>query len=638
VNAPARLLEWTEANQQRLVAEFNRIKCLLREEDVSPAQGEIDGLRRATAAPAAIDRIVERFGLSPFERDTLLLAAGVEMDAEIGELCALASAAKRPYASFGLALAALPGAHWSACTPGRPLRRWRLVETTDDRALIAARVLIDERILHYLAGINEVDARLRSFLRPVAAPQSLAAGHERCRDLLVEALAGESGSMVVQLCGNDADGKRDVASAAAALLGMPLHALRIEDLPLDVHELEAFSVLWGRESILLDGALLVETADDTVAAVRKFVERTDGVLLLAVREPIVSDGPDRTLRIDKPSRREQLELWRRALGERTAELPLGSLESLAAEFTLSARDIECAARTVEGSPVSETPGRLATACRRYSSRRLGVLAQRIEPLATWEDLVLPDPQLQLLQRIVAHLRHRLTVFEHWGFASKCGRGHGLSALFAGESGTGKTMAAEVLANALHLELYRIDLAAVVSKYIGETEKNLGRVFDAAEESGAILLFDEADALFGKRSEVKDSHDRYANVEVSYLLQRMETYRGLAILTSNQKAALDSAFQRRLRFVVHFPFPDARERERIWRRVFPAALPTDLLDPARLARLHVSGGAIRNIALNAAFDAARAGEPVGMHHIRDAAYAEAAKQERVLTEAETRGWV
>ena len=162
--------------------------------------------------------------------------------------------------------------------------------------------------------------------------------------------------------------------------------------------------------------------------------------------------------------------------------------------------------------------------------------------------------------------------DRWGFAAKNTRGLGITALFAGESGTGKTMAAEVLANELHLDLYRIDLSAVVSKYIGETEKNLRRVFDAAEDSGAILLFDEADALFGKRSEVKDSHDRYANIEVSYLLQRMEAYRGLAILTTNLKAALDSAFQRRLRFVVHFPFPDAGEREAIWRRVFPAAAP------------------------------------------------------------------
>jgi len=215
---------------------------------------------------------------------------------------------------------------------------------------------------------------------------------------------------------------------------------------------------------------------------------------------------------------------------------------------------------------------------------------------------------------------------------------GISALFAGESGTGKTMAAEVLANALHLDLYRIDLSAVVSKYIGETEKNLRRVFDAAEDGGAILLFDEADALFGKRSEVKDSHDRYANIEVSYLLQRMEAYSGLAVLTTNHKEGLDSAFQRRLRFVVHFPFPDARSRERIWRSVFPADVPLGGIDYAKLARLNVAGGTIRNIALSAAFLAAGANTPLGMPQLLRASHLDAAKRDKPYSDAETRGWV
>jgi SpoVK/Ycf46/Vps4 family AAA+-type ATPase len=230
------------------------------------------------------------------------------------------------------------------------------------------------------------------------------------------------------------------------------------------------------------------------------------------------------------------------------------------------------------------------------------------------------------------------VYETWGFAAKSSRGLGISALFAGVSGTGKTMAAEVLANELQLDLYRIDLSQVVSKYIGETEKNLRRVFDAAEEGGAILLFDEADALFGKRSEVKDSHDRYANVEVSYLLQRMESYRGLAILTTNMKEALDSAFLRRIRFVVQFPFPDAEGRAEIWRRVFPAQTPTEGLDVLQLAHLNVAGGNIRNIALNAAFLAAESSQPVRMSHLKRAAGTEYAKLERPLSENETGGWV
>jgi SpoVK/Ycf46/Vps4 family AAA+-type ATPase len=190
---------------------------------------------------------------------------------------------------------------------------------------------------------------------------------------------------------------------------------------------------------------------------------------------------------------------------------------------------------------------------------------------------------------------------------------------------------------LRLDLYRIDLSQVVSKYIGETEKNLRRVFDAAEEGGAVLLFDEADALFGKRSEVKDSHDRYANIEVSYLLQRMEAYRGLAILTTNLKAALDTAFLRRLRFVVQFPFPDAAQRAEIWRRIFPRQTPTAGLEITKLARLNVAGGNIRNIALQAAFLAADGDQPVTMAHLLRAARSEYDKLEKPLTETEIAGW-
>src|SRR6185437_1267443 len=196
--------------------------------------------------------------------------------------------------------------------------------------------------------------------------------------------------------------------------------------------------------------------------------------------------------------------------------------------------------------------------------------------------ILPETQKQVLREIAIHVRQRSKVYEQWGFAVASSRGLGISALFYGPSGTGKTMAGEVLANELRLDLYRIDLSQIVNKYIGETEKNLRRVFDAAEDGGAILFFDEADALFGKRSEVKDSHDRYANIEINYLLQRMELYRGLAVLATNMKSALDPAFLRRIRFVINFPFPDATQRVEIWRRIFPAATPTEGLDMARLA--------------------------------------------------------
>src|SRR2546421_3465174 len=240
------------------------------------------------------------------------------------------------------------------------------------------------------------------------------------------------------------------------------------------------------------------------------------------------------------------------------------------------------------------------ACRMSARPHLDMLAQRLEPKVTWDDLVLPPEETAILHQLADQVYQRSKVYEEWGFADKMNRGLGINALFAGESGTGKTMAAEVIANALHLYLYRIDLSAVVSKYIGETEKNLRRLFDAAEDGGAILFFDEADALFGKRSEVKDSHDRYANIEINYLLQRMEAYRGLAILATNMKSALDTAFMRRLRFVCTFPFPAVAQRKAIWQKMFPPAMPREELDFDRLARFNVTGGENPNIAFNPGF--------------------------------------
>ncbi|WP_156302407.1 ATP-binding protein, partial [Methylogaea oryzae] len=267
--------------------------------------------------------------------------------------------------------------------------------------------------------------------------------------------------------------------------------------------------------------------------------------------------------------------------------------------------------------------------------RLDALAQPLVPKAIWDDLVLPEESAKLLRQIAGQVRGRHKVYEDWGFSSRMNRGFGISALFSGESGTGKTMAAEVIANDLRLNLYRIDLSAVVSKYIGETEKNLRKLFDAAEQGGAILFFDEADALFGKRSEVKDSHDRYANIEINYLLQRMEAFRGLAILATNMKSALDTAFMRRLRFVVNFQFPGVQERKLIWQKALPPQTPQESLDFDRLARLNLTGGNIHSVALNAAFQAAAAGLPVSMGLMLDAARSEMRKLDKPVNEAEFR---
>jgi hypothetical protein len=446
------------------------------------------------------------------------------------------------------------------------------------------------------------------------------------------------------LHGGDAAGRQAIAAAAAQSCRLRLHVLRAADVPAAAAERSALVRLWEREAVLGDAALLLdcETLDPGTAAeqaVRALIEDLPSWLVVASREPLArTRRPTHVFELRPQSFAEQEQVWRRALGPAARRLN-GELDAIAGQFHLDARAIETIGATLgaDDDANGDLGARLWDTCRRQATPRLEDLAQRIEPVATWDDLVLPDVPRTLLHEIAAQVRQRVRVYERWGFAARGRRGLGISALFAGPSGTGKTLAAEVLANELRLDLFRIDLSRVVSKYIGETEKNLRRVFDAAEEGGAILLFDEADAVFGKRSEVKDSHDRYANIEVSYLLQRMESYQGLAILTTNMKSALDPAFLRRLRFVLQFPFPDAVQRRDIWRRMFPQATPTEGLDLERLAKLNIAGGNIRNIALNAAFLAADASEPVRMGHLLRAARGEYAKLERPLTEVEMGGW-
>jgi len=599
--------EWSDANQVYLVGELSRLKARLRGE----APGERAGF--GGEGVAAIDALSACFSLTGFERDLLLLCAGVEMDAEMAALCGQAGNG-RPHASFGLALASQPDAHWSALTPLRPLRRWRLIEVAEDVPLTTAPLRIDERVLHFLAGINYLEPRLRPLLREVPEVARMATAQCALAKEIAAALTGAA-LPLVNLAGNDLDGKRDVAAAAAALCGLQLHALSEADLPGGAHELDALCSLWERESALLESALLVECGNEPGPTLARFVEQLGGLVIVAAPEHVNLDRTDVRLRVDLPPRQDQVVLWTSVL----EEVPADELGGVVSEFELSARQICRLGDRLRGEARGE--GRrqaLWEACRGVKRVRLDGLAQRIEPLAGWGDLILPKAQTQLLGQICAQVHNRKRVYGDWGFEGRSGRGLGISALFSGESGTGKTMAAEVLAGELHLDLYRIDLSAVISKYIGETEKNLSRIFDAAEGGGAIILFDEADALFGKRSEVKDSHDRYANIEVSYLLQRMESYRGLAILTTNQQAALDTAFQRRLRFVVHFPFPDLADRAEIWRRVFPDDTPTEELAYDKLARLSMAGGHIRNIALHAAFRAAASGRPVSMHDLLVAA--------------------
>jgi len=612
-------------------------------EKIARAAEKMDEAGKSQPPPALL-LLSHQLGLSRFEQDVLLLCIAMELDTRIASLCAQAQDDKvKSYPTFALAMTLFDDPAWDALSPHRPLRYWQLLEVNQSgiQSLTTSGLHSDERIVSFVKGLNYLDDRLAPLLTPVFwtngqgdLPPSQADAVEKVVRLLGQSKAGRV--PVIQLLGQDGPSEQLVAWNAASTLGLHLYRLPAELLPSTISELDTLARLWQRETNLLPIALYLDAQEversagsEAASAVDRFLARVNCVLFLGSRET----WPGATglaLDISKPRPEEQKEAWKAALGNDAGSIP----ELLAGQFNLSLADIKQITRTAgAGSAEKPLADRLWDGCLAVTRPRLDLLAQRIDAKARWDDIVLPAAEVALLRQIANQVRLRSKVYDGWGFRQEMNRGLGISALFAGESGTGKTMAAEVIANDLGLSLYRIDLSAVVSKYIGETEKNLRRLFDAAEDGGAILFFDEADALFGKRSEVKESHDRYANIEINYLLQRIESYRGLAILATNMKSSLDKAFLRRLRFIVNFPFPGQSERMIIWQKVFPEQTPQESLDFGRLAKHNLTGGSIQNIALCAAFLAASAGKNVGMEQVLEAARTELRKLERPISEAD-----
>ena len=617
---------WEAANGEFLAASLDWLRLVLHAHIDSTVDDRVERVAKevenaeASAPPPALVVLAGRLGLSRFERNTLLLCAAVELDPSIAALCARAHGDERmAYPTFGLALAALPGPAWEAVSPQGGLRFWQLVEElpSSGHGVVSAPLRADERVVNYLKGLGHLDHRLAPLVTPIRpAGAGLPPSQQDVADQVARHWqAADGAGPVVQLAGASDAAKQLVTAHAAAACGLLSYRLPASLLPSRPAELDQLARLWQRESMLLPLALYVE-AEENDAAVARFLDRVTGPAVFATRE-IRADltRPSLVLDAGPPTLAERAAAWRAVLGSAVDS----EVDALAAQFALEVPAIAEVAAEAGGDPAEAWQ-----VCRARTRPRLESLAERLEPKVGWDDLVLPDRARQQLTEIAGQVRQRSTVFHQWGFGDRITRGLGLSALFAGPSGTGKTMAAEVLAKQLALDLYRVDLSAVVSKYIGETEKNLRRLFDAAE--GAILLFDEADAVFGKRSEVRDAHDRYANIEINYLLQRMESHPGLAILTTNMRTALDTAFLRRLRFIVEFAFPGPAERESMWRRAFPAKAPHAGLDFTRLSQLPVNGGMTRNIALNAAFLAAATGSPITMRTVLDAARSEFRKLE------------
>ena len=625
---------------------------------------------------SALVTLCDIFELTEFERDIILLSVAFEIDPTIAQLCGeLQGNPDLNYPNLSLALATFPQASWSVLSPQNPLQYWRLIEFGKGLSLTQAPFRIDRRILSYLFGEALFDERLLGFVYPLPSHLeeiTLSVSQEEIVKQLVSIWSNYSSSPpTIQLYGEEITAKLAIAKGIS--ISLDYYNLKILSASIfnqSPDEIYQTKQLWEREA-LLNNSLLFFDCDDilineprVVFQVFQFVEHLQTPVILCSREKLHTKHA-RLISFEVPplNYQEQTKIWANHLGKEVKQLN-GQISQLVSQFNLSNAAIQAACQqfkiqnskveveaatensSARSQPILEDVSQkknldfnlLWDFCRHQARPQLDSLAQRINVAAVWDDLVLPEQQHQILYDIATHLRQKAKVYQEWGFAGKGKRGLGISALFYGESGTGKTLAAEVLANQFRLDLYRIDLSAVVSKYIGETEKNLRRIFDAAETGGVILLFDEADALFGKRTEVKDSHDRHANVEVSYLLQRIEAYQGLAILTTNNKKALDSAFLRRIRFFVEFFFPDTFFRTKIWQRVFPKTTPTQELDYQKLGQLKIAGGNIRNIALNAAFLAADADESVMMKHILQAAKREYQKLKRLLTDEEISGWI
>jgi AAA+ superfamily predicted ATPase len=503
---------------------------------------------------------------------------------------------------------------------------------------------LDPRICRFLTGVDGVDPRLLGPSR-LYPPDDTDRPDAPVDDAGVDALVRlaehhlspdnpDRRRLVLALHGPAGVGKRELARHVCGRLGVPM--LSVDVRALVQQGAEAADVLRTalREGLLqstvvhLAGAdALLDAADRPLLSALETAVAEFGWLVFLTGQRAWTGEAEfagavvHPVAVTLPDIARSTEIWRRCLAGRTGD-PRSWAAELAVRFQLAPGRIRAAVdladneRVMRSQPSDLTLADVSAACRQQSSRTLGDLAVRVDPRTGWDELVLPADRVAHLREICAQVRHHHQVYGRWGFDAKLSRGKGLSVLFSGGPGTGKTMAAEVVAGDVGLDLYTVDLSGVVSKYIGETEKNLGRIFAEARTSNAILFFDEADALFGKRTEVSDAHDRYANIETSYLLQKMEEYDGVVILATNLRQNLDEAFTRRIRFVVEFPFPDADSRARIWRTLFPPQAPLAAdVDFAVLARDYaVAGGNIKNIVVNAAFLAAADGGTIDRRHI------------------------
>jgi hypothetical protein len=609
-------------------------------------------LTRQAGRALALPHLAEVFGLSPAEVDLLLIALAPELEPRYETLYSylqVDATRKRPSVNLALNLICRSAAEKvfarRLLSPGAPLLYYKLVSLLDDpqdrQPTFLRRFLkADESVVRFLVGQPGAAGPAAP---GAAAPLDRLEVDEKTRAHLanlVEALRrwGPDSRHVVQLLSPGAPPAWEVADAVCAALGAGAVRLELSQLQSDPSAAAAAV----RDAALGHGILVVaggETPDPP--AERSLWSAVNGshlpVILLgqaASFAAVPADAQPWRVEVPPPGYEQRRRAWARALAETPAA---GDANRLADTFPFGPPLIRQTTRLATTLAALRTPrdprpstDDVLEAGRSLTTPNLSRFALPLTPRYAWEDLVLPDDKMRQLRGVEARVRYRQVVHREWGFGQKLSRGKGLSVLFTGPSGTGKTMAAEVLAGTLSLTLHQIDLSCVISKYIGETEQHLSAIFREAESSQTLLFFDEAEALFGKRTEVKDAHDRYANIEVNYLLQRIEQYEGIVVLATNLHRNLDDAFLRRLSEVIEFPAPDEAAREQIWRKHFPAEAPQQEIDFAFLAKqFKLTGGNIRNVALAAAYTAAQEGTAIGMADIIPAVEAEYQKQGRLV---------
>lgn len=613
-----------------------------------------------------LQHLTKAFGLDQFELDTLLVCLAPTLDLRYERIYGYLQddvTKKRPSVNLVLNTLCTPGSDrltmLERFTDSSPLFKYNILYRTKNSTpgavpLLSQSLSVDDTIVGWLLGDYQPHYSLSSHMSIIRPDDNehdvlLASPIQKEIEGLIDGSEKGSTPPLVSLFGDDVSSQQAATKQIALkmqreLLIANMNGAVKKDIPADgivnlvlrdARLIGAIPYFTGWDSCLKEGMPSVEVYT-------ALCEYSDWVVV-AGKERWHAAGIDRSRRIawiktEIPAYGQRLKLWQHFLGE-GADNKEYDVPNLAGQFRLTAGQIRDAVATAHDEATQAAENLMQThlfnAARAHSSPRLSALAMKITPRYDWDDIVLPKDQLMMLREVIATVRGRPIVLDEWGVGKKLASSYGLTMLFAGPPGTGKTMSAEVIARELGLDLYKINLSSIVSKFIGETEKNLEKIFNEAENSNAILFFDEADALFGKRSEVKDSHDRYANIEISYLLQRMEAYNGVTILATNLRANLDEAFTRRLQFAIDFPFPDKDYRLKIWEALFPPEVPRDAhIDFTHLAqRYKLTGGNIRNVIVSAAYLAATDGSMVTMDHLNHGTRRELQKMGRLIPEDE-----